>query len=55
MSIGLLVNYKKCGIGNGFAVGELSNDKYSVLTCKNGHELNNLFALIKDLFARVKY
>lgn len=34
MSIGLLVNYKKCGIGNGFAVGELSNDKYSVLTDK---------------------
>lgn len=43
MSICLFANCKKCGIGNGFATGELSNDEYSVLTCKNGHKVKYFF------------
>lgn len=39
MSIRLFCNCKRCGIGNGFATGELSNAEYSILECKKGHQV----------------
>lgn len=39
MSIRLFTSCRTCGISSQvFAFGDLSNDEYSVLTCKNGHE-----------------